>query len=152
MSKLFLTLAHLLVLLSAVACVASADTETDYNTEDQWRIDAIAYIDEMIGQSGDKSDIVSTQYSSCVIIRNTNTLERIKTYIRNAEVIQDVTNACLAPSPTPFYTIGKMPSSCYDSFYFEYEEPRHQSIIIMFTETDEQELLDYLNSVINVST
>jgi hypothetical protein len=150
MSKLFLILAHLLVLLSAVACVASADTDTNYNTEDQWRIDAIAYIDEMIEQSGDKSDIVSTQYS--VIIRNTNTLERIKTYIRNAEVIQDVTDACLAPSPTPFYIIGKMPSSCYDSFYFEYEEPRHQSISISFTETDEQELLDYLNSVINVST
>ncbi|MDR3148871.1 MAG: hypothetical protein LBT88_02475 [Oscillospiraceae bacterium] len=139
------------LLLILAAYIAKELLTSKKGNAEKWRSDALAYVDEIIAQSDGKNDVVSNEYNSYVIIQSAETLEKIKVYINNAQKsIQDMTGISRKPSPTPFYSVGTMPWSCYDGFEFEYDSP-YQLISISFTETDTQELLDYLNSVLNNS-
>jgi hypothetical protein len=149
MNRLFKIAIAVLLLILAAYIAKELLTSKKGNAE-KWRNDALAYVDEIIAQSDGKNDVVSNEYNSYVIIQSAETLEKIKVYINNAQSIQDMTGIPRKPSPTPFYSVGAMPWSCYEGFEFEYDSP-YQLITINFTETDTQELLDYLNSVLNNS-
>jgi hypothetical protein len=143
--EFFLTIAFVL----SVCVFASAEQLPKFATEPEktkWKSDALAYIDEMIQQSNDESDIIDESGFS-VIIRDADTMERIKIYIRNGLSGEDMTGIPRKPSATPGYTLGKMPWSNYEGFEYAYENP-YQLISFGFTQSDRNELRDYLTRVI----
>ena len=132
-------------LLLVISC-QNDEVAAKLSDEAIWMRDVLAVMDDLILQADDGStDFCSPESDDSIFIKSKQTLLKIRSYIENAVLIQDVTNVYFSPSPGPCAYIDGMSFCNYEKASYRY--PDNTLILFTFRKSDSIEFLAYIKSV-----